>query len=326
MKILVTGGAGYIGSVVTQHLLKTGHQVVVLDNLSKGQREAVPQSAEFVEGDIHDRMLLRQLFSQHFDALMHFAAYIEAGESMTDPDKYFDNNLFGSYTLFSEAVAAGIKNVVFSSTAAVYQGKDEPLTETDLIKPANVYGQTKRMLEEILEWYHQIFGLNVCIFRYFNAAGSSLLNGSSHLGEMHKPETHIIPNILDVALGKKPEFTLFGEDYPTPDGTCVRDYIHVDDLATAHILGLESLIQGKFGFDIFNLGNGQGFSNKEVLEMARKVTGHPIPTVITPRRIGDAARLVASSQHAKEIINWHPQYIDLETIVRSAWESRKIRE
>lgn len=320
MKILVTGGAGYIGSVTADHLLQAGHQVTVLDNLSKGHREAVPEAAEFVEGDIRDRALLRQLLPKQFDAVMHFAAFIEAGESMTDPDKYFDNNVFGSQILFSEVVRAGINKVIFSSTAAVYQSKDKPISEHDVIKPANVYGQTKRMIEEILYWYHQIKGTKVCIFRYFNAAGSSLLSKPPQRGELHEPESHIIPNILWVAQGKRDSFTLFGNDYPTPDGTCIRDYIHVDDLATAHVLGLKALTESKFNYDVFNLGNGHGFSNLEVVETARKVTGKTIPITIVERRAGDAARLIASSNHAQEVLGWTPKYTDLETIIRSAWE------
>lgn len=315
MNILVTGGAGYIGSVTADHLLKAGHQVTVLDNLSKSHREVVPEMAEFVEGDIHDRALLQQLLPQGFDAVMHFAAFIEAGESMTDPDKYFDNNVFGSQVLFSEAVKAGINKIIFSSTAAVYETKDEPITEKDAIKPANVYGQTKRMIEEILYWYSQVKGIKVCIFRYFNAAGASI-----DRGENHSPETHIIPNILQVAQGKRDSFTLFGDDYPTPDGTCVRDYIHVDDLAEAHVLGLTALADEKFSYEVFNLGNGRGFSNKEVIETARKITGHPIPVQISQRRPGDAARLIAASDHVKEVLGWEPKNADLETIIRSAWE------
>lgn len=324
MKILLTGGAGYIGSVTTDHLLQAGHQVTVLDNLSKGHREAVPVAADFIEGDIHDRILLRQILSQGFDAVMHFAAFIEAGESMTDPDKYFHNNVFGSQILFSEAVNAGVGKVIFSSTAAVYQTKDEPLAETDTIRPANVYGQTKRMIEEILYWYSQVKGLRACIFRYFNASGASKIAGTLR-GEAHQPETHIIPNVLQVALGKRESFNLFGGDYPTPDGTCIRDYIHVDDLARAHVLGLEALAQEKFKFDIFNLGNGKGFSNKEVVDVARKVTGHPIPMTINDRRPGDAARLIAASNHAQEILGWTPQNPELDTIISSAWEWQKNR-
>jgi UDP-glucose 4-epimerase len=320
MKILVTGGAGYIGSVTADHLLRAGHQVTVLDNLSKGHREAVPVEAEFVEGDIHDRALLRQILPQGFDAVMHFAAFIEAGESMKDPDKYFDNNVFGSQVLFSEAISAGIDRVIFSSTAAVYQSQDEPLSETSVIKPANVYGQTKRMIEEILYWYSQVKGLKVCIFRYFNAAGSSLLSSPPVRGELHEPESHIIPNILWVAQGKRDSFALFGGDYPTPDGTCIRDYIHVDDLADAHVLGLQALADNRFQFDIFNLGNGRGFSNNEVVEAARKVTGHPIPVTVSERRPGDAARLIAASDHAKEVLRWEPKNKELETIIQSAWD------
>ena len=323
MNILVTGGAGYIGSVTADHLLRAGHGVTVLDNLSKGHRESVPEKAEFIEGDIHDRALLKQLLPQGFDAVMHFAAFIEAGESMSDPDKYFENNLLGSYTLFSEVVQAGIKRVVFSSTAAVYEGGDAPLTETSVLKPVNVYGQTKRMMEEILEWYHLTKSLQVCIFRYFNAAGASLLDTPPVRGEDHTPETHIIPNILDVALGKKEQFTLFGDDYPTEDGTCVRDYIHVDDLAAAHLLGLDALANNVFGFDVFNLGNGLGFSNSQVVEMARQVTGHPIPVVVSQKRVGDAARLVASSEKAQQVLGWTPKYPDIKTIVSSAWEFKK---
>lgn len=320
MKVLVTGGAGYIGSVTTDHLLRAGHQVTVLDNLSHGHQELVPGDALFVQGDIHDRETLRVVLSQEFDAVMHFAALIEAGESMKHPDVFFDNNVVGSQVLFSEVMNAGINRVIFSSTAAVYASKDEPLAETDTIQPANVYGQTKRMMEEMLWWYHTTLGLKACIFRYFNAAGASLLDSPPRRGEAHQPESHIIPNILDVALGKKDTFTLFGDDYPTPDGTCIRDYIHVDDLARAHVLGLEALEMNRFSFDIFNLGNGVGFSNREVLEMARQVTNHPIPSTVIPRREGDAARLVASSEKARQILGWTPEYPELEPIISSAWD------
>jgi UDP-glucose 4-epimerase len=320
MNILVTGGAGYIGSVTTDHLIKAGHQVTVLDNLSHGYREAVPAEAEMVEGDIHDRDLLRLVFTKGFDAIMHFAALIEAGESMKEPEKYFDNNVVGSQVLFTEAMAAGINRVIFSSTAAVYAGKEELLEETDPIGPVNVYGQTKRMMEEILSWYHQTKGLNGCIFRYFNAAGASRLDSPPIRGEAHQPETHIIPNILEVAVGRKPDFTLFGDDYETPDGTCIRDYIHVDDLARAHVLGLEALTAEKFNFEIFNLGNGMGFSNKEVLETARQVTGQPIPVTVAKRRPGDAARLIASSDKARHSLGFEPEHRELETIIESAWK------
>lgn len=325
MHILVTGGAGYIGSVTADHLVRVGHAVTVLDNLSHGYPELVPEKASLIEGDIHDRALLRELLPQGFDALMHFAAFIEAGESMSDPVKYFDNNVVGSENLFSEAVKVGISKVIFSSTAAVYESKDEPISEEDKIGPANVYGQTKRMIEEMLYWLHKTKNLKVGIFRYFNAAGASLLESPPQRGEAHQPETHIIPNILDVALGKKAEFMLFGEDYLTPDGTCIRDYIHVDDLAEAHVLGLNALADNQLDFEIFNLGNGQGFSNKEVLEMARQVTSHAIPVKIENRREGDAARLVAASDKAKIVLGWNPKHPDLKTIIESAWAWHKIK-
>lgn len=319
MKILVTGGAGYIGSVMADYLVKKGDEVTVLDNLSHGYREFVPQGAQLIEGDIHDRSLLRELLPAGYDAVLHFAAYIEAGESMKDPMKYFENNVMGSLILMDEVTRAKIDKFIFSSTAAVYQSQDEPLRETDIIKPANVYGQTKRMIEEMLYWLNQTKGLNACIFRYFNAAGASLLTSPPSRGERHQPETHIIPNILNVAMGKSTEFTLFGDGYPTPDGTCVRDYIHVDDLAEAHLLGLKALMENKFSFEIFNLGNGRGFSNKEVVETARKVTGATIPVKVVEKRAGDAARLVASSEKAREVLGWQPKHPDLETIVESAW-------
>lgn len=324
MRVLVTGGAGYIGSVTADHLLKAGHTVTVLDNLSHGHREHVPAQAELIEGDIQDKALLRELLPRGFDALMHFAAFIEAGESMQDPVKYFENNVVGSEVLFSEVLQAGIKQVIFSSTAAVYASKDEPLFESDPIGPVNVYGQTKRIIEEMLEWFHKTKNLKVGILRYFNAAGATLLDTPPQRGEAHIPETHIIPNILEVAKGNKEYFTLFGNDYPTPDGTCIRDYIHVDDLADAHILGLNALTEGKFDFEIFNLGNGQGFSNTQVLETARQVTGHPIPVIAEGKRAGDAARLVAASDKAQQVLGWSPKYPDLETIISSAWEWHKL--
>ncbi len=320
MKILVTGGAGYIGSVTADHLSRAGHEVTVLDNLSHGHREQVPEKAKFIEGDIHDKALLRHILFQGFEAVMHFAAFIEAGESMTDPVKYFENNVVGSETLFAEIVNAGVDKVIFSSTAAVYASQDGPISETDPIGPVNVYGQTKRMMEEMLEWLCKTKGLKAGILRYFNAAGASLLAHPPERGEAHHPETHIIPNVLAVAKGQKGEFTLFGDDYPTPDGTCIRDYIHVDDLATAHLLALKALSEGAFTFDVFNLGNGEGFSNKQVIETARKVTGKEIEVKVEGRREGDAARLVASSEKAKEVLGWEPKYPDLTTIISSAWD------
>ena len=320
MKVLVTGGAGYIGSVTADHLVQAGYEVVVLDNLGNGHREAVPEQAEFVEGDIHDRALLKDLFLRGFDGVLHFAAFIEAGESMQNPTKFFENNVVGSHILLSEVINAQVPHFIFSSTAAVYKSKDELLMEADEIQPANVYGQTKRMIEEMLEWYAKTQGLKTSIFRYFNAAGASLLETPPKRGEQHDPESHIIPNLLKVAKGEREAFTLFGEDYPTPDGTCVRDYIHVDDLANAHLLGLDKLSSGEIDFEVFNLGNGQGFSNKEVVDTALKVTGQEIKIIVEGRREGDAPRLVASSDKAKQLLGWQPQYPDLETIISSAWE------
>lgn len=324
MNILVTGGAGYIGSVTSDHLIRAGHTVTVLDNFSHGKRELIPEGATIVEGDIHDKVLLRDLLAHNFDAVVHFAAFIEAGESMQDPMKYFENNVVGSEILFSEVLQAGIKHLLFSSTAAVYASKDEPILESDPINPVNVYGQTKRMIEEMLIWLSKTKNLHVCLLRYFNAAGATLLDNPPKRGEAHEPETHIIPNILAVAKGKKDMFTLFGEDYPTPDGTCIRDYIHVDDLAQAHVLGLEALEKGLFTMDTFNLGNGQGFSNKQVVDTARQITGQTIPVIIEGRREGDAARLVAASEKAKQILGWQPTHTDLETIISSAWSWHKI--
>lgn len=320
MKLFLTGGAGYIGSVVADHLLRAGHTVTILDNLSHGHLEAVPEAAEFVEGDIHDRVLLQKILAQRFEGLFHFAADIEAGESMQNPSKYIENNVVGSYVLFDEAVKAGMQRVVFSSTAAVYASKSEPLTETDPIKPANVYGETKHMIERLLYWYHQTMDIQVCVLRYFNAAGASWLDTPPVRGEAHIPETHIIPNILAVAAGKKDNFKLFGNDYETKDGTCVRDYIHVDDLAEAHKLGLEKLVSRVFAHEVFNLGNGAGYSNQEVLETARQVTGKEIGIRVEPRREGDAPILVASSEKARRVLGWQPKHTQLTDIIQSAWD------
>jgi UDP-glucose 4-epimerase len=321
MNILVTGGAGFIGSVVSAHLLKAGHSVVVLDNLSKGHRESVPDKAGFIEGDIADTDLVKRMVEEEkIEAVMHFAALIEAGESMRDPGKYFENNVVKSHALIKTIVEGGVKLFVFSSTAAVYKSKDEPLAETDAIEPANVYGQTKRMIEEMLEWYAKVKGLRVGVLRYFNAAGASRIEEGVVRGEAHEPETHLIPNILQVPLGIKERVTVFGQDYPTLDGTNVRDYIHVDDLAQAHVKTLNALGEQKFDYEVFNLGNGQGFTNLQVLEAARKITGLEIPAEFGPRREGDAAILVAKSDKAKEVLDWQPQQDSLEEIVGSAWE------
>lgn len=314
MNLLVTGGAGYIGSATTAELLATGHTVTVLDNLSHGHRAAIPTGATFVHGDIGDRPALAALFaSQKFDAVLHFAALIEAGESMKDPGAFFRNNVAYANNVIEAAVAAGCLQVVFSSTAAVFAGSDQPLREDSPIAPANVYGETKLMIETILRWYAQTKNLRYAILRYFNAAGAT-----PGRGEAHQPESHLIPRVLAIALGKVEAATIFGADYPTPDGTCIRDYIHIADLANAHVLAVQALDQKPV--QIYNLGNGQGFSVKEVIEAARAVTGHPIPVIEQPRRPGDAARLVAASDKIRRELGWTPRYPDLKDIIGSAWE------
>lgn len=322
MRILVTGGAGYIGSTTAALLLQTGHEVTVYDNLSRGHLAAVPKAARFVQGDISNETSLSTLLSEGFDALVHFAALIEAGESMKHPKRYFTSNTCASINLLNTAVDFGVKYVVFSSTAAVYASKDTPISETDPIMPANVYGQTKRHIEEVLEWYHRLYGLKICILRYFNASGASSAYGRLR-GEDHTPETHLIPAILSTAMGQRESFSIFGEDYPTRDGTNVRDYIHIDDLAQAHLLALQALSNGTIDQAVYNLGNGLGYSNKEVLKAARQVTGKEIRTLFTARRPGDAAKLVASSEKIRRELGWEPRFSRLEDIIESAWQWHK---
>jgi UDP-glucose 4-epimerase len=321
MKLLVTGGAGYIGSVVTAELVRAGHDVTVFDNLSKGHCAAVCAGAKLVRGDVSDRAALAALFNgSGFDGVLHFAAFIEAGESMQLPEKYFRNNTANALTLLEAVLEFKVPRFVFSSTAALYGDPERtPIQEDDALHPTNAYGQSKLLVEQMLEWFHRIHGLRYASLRYFNAAGAS-----GELGEDHHPETHLIPLVLQVALGKRGNVSVFGTDYPTPDGTCVRDYIHVSDLASAHVLALEALgTQSKPERLIYNLGNGRGFSVREVIDAARRVTGHPIPVVETPRRAGDPAILVASSEKIKKKLHWHPQHTDLESIIASAWEWRK---
>ena len=314
MHVLVTGGAGYIGSAVARQLLQAGHRVTILDNLVKGYRAALPAGASFVHGDIHDRVTLDDVMtSDKLDAVMHFAASSEAGESMREPGKYFENNVGGSLSLVEAAVAHGVTRLVLSSTAAVYAGKDTPLTESDVLAPANAYGATKLMVEQILDWYARLKGLRYAALRYFNACGAI----SGH-GEAHQPETHVIPLVLQVALGQRTHAEIYGADYPTPDGTCIRDYIHIADLSAAHLMALAALtVQPKL---ILNLGNGAGYSVRQVIEAARAVTGHPIPVVERPRRPGDAPILVADAGKARALLGWQPRIPDLQDIVASAWE------
>lgn len=314
MNIFLTGGAGYIGSAAAKLLLEAGHEVTVYDSLVTGHRAAVPATARFVHADLaqQDR-LLQALQSGSFDAVMHFAAFIEAGESMQDPGKYFQNNLVNSLALIETSAQAGIRRFVLSSTAAVYGSSDAPLDEESPLQPANVYGQTKLMIEQVLEWYRTRHGLHYAALRYFNAAGS--LPGR---GEDHQPESHLIPMVLRVALGQRDEIAIYGTDYPTPDGTCIRDYVHIVDLIQAHLLALQALEDGD-GL-IYNVGNGAGHSVRQVIDVARQVTGHPIPVRESPRRPGDAPRLVASADKIREELGWRPQHPSLMEIIRSAWE------
>ncbi len=318
MKVLVTGGAGFIGSVVTAQLIAAGHDAIVYDNLGKGHRKAVHQKASLIVGDIGDRDRLNEVFQKNgFDAVMHFAAFIEAGESMQLPEKYFRNNTSNALVLLETALANGVKRFVFSSTAALYGDPERtPICENDRLQPTNAYGESKLLVERMLDWFHRIHGFSYASLRYFNAAGAA-----GTLGEAHSPESHLIPIILQVAGGTRENICIYGTDYDTPDGTCIRDYIHVSDLASAHVLALQALQDNAEPKKlIYNLGNGRGFSVREVIEVARKVTGHPIPAVETPRRAGDPAVLVASSDAIKRDLGWTPQFTDLETIVSSAWE------
>jgi UDP-glucose 4-epimerase len=320
MKVLVTGGAGYIGGTVALKLMESGHEVIVYDNLCHSQRSQLPAGASFVEGDIADRAKLENIFrSKEIAGVLHFAALIEAGESMQKPEVYFRNNTASTLSLLEAMLTTGVKRLVFSSTAAVY-GEPEtvPILETAKLKPTNAYGESKLLVEHMLGWFHRVHGFRYASLRYFNVAGA--LRGR---GEAHEPESHLIPLILDVALGRRQSIKIFGEDYPTHDGTCIRDYIHVEDLAAAHLLAFAAL--EKRDHILCNLGNGQGFTVREVVESVRRVTGHPIPVVVEPRRAGDPAVLVASSERAKAELGWKPNYPGLDEIVRSAWEWHQIR-
>jgi UDP-glucose 4-epimerase len=311
MNVLVTGGAGYIGSVCVEQLLDAGHAVTVLDNLTEGNRAAVDDRAVFVEGCLSDRAgVLEGLERSRAEAVMHFAANALVGESMTNPGKYFRNNVASGLNLLDACQQVGVKKFVFSSTCATYGPPDaEEMTEDIPQRPINPYGESKLMFEKMLQWYGRIHGLEFVAFRYFNAAGAT-----ARFGEHRRVETHLIPNVLKVALGQAPQCEIYGADYPTPDGTCIRDYIHVVDLAAAHILALEP---GKQGF--YNLGNGEGYSVREVILACRMITGKSIPAVERPRRPGDPPRLVASAEKAIRELGWSPRFPRLEDIVASAW-------
>jgi UDP-glucose 4-epimerase len=315
VKILITGGAGYIGGTVTQLLLDRGHTVVVYDNLCHAQRSMVPAGATFVEGDVADGKRLDDLLRDgSFAGVMHFAALIEAGESMRFPELYFRNNTAATLSLLEAMVRNKLPKIVFSSTAAVYgEPVKTPIAEDAALAPTNAYGESKLLVEQMLSWIHRIHGLRYASLRYFNVAGA--IPGR---GEAHEPESHLIPLILDVALGRRANIKIFGQDYPTRDGTAVRDYIHVQDLAEAHLLAFNALDERDRM--IYNLGNGHGFTVREVVESARRVTGHAIPTDELPRRAGDPAVLIASSAKIETELGWKPKYDHLDDIVRSAWQ------
>jgi UDP-glucose 4-epimerase len=320
VNLLVTGGAGYIGGTVARLLIESGHRITVYDNLSHSVRASVPEGAAFVQGELDDHdLLLKTLRTHEVEAVLHFAALIEAGDSMKKPGLYFRNNSASALALFEAMLEAGVKRLVFSSTAAVYgEPESTPIVEDAPLRPSNPYGESKLMVERMLLWMHRIHGLRYASLRYFNVAGA--IPG---WGESHEPESHLIPLILDVALGRRKSIHIYGTDYPTPDGTCIRDYIHIRDLAEAHFLALAALE----GHDrmVYNLGNGRGFSVREVIEAARRATGHPIPAEEHPRRPGDPAILVASSEKIARELGWQPRFPDLDTIVADAWRWHRER-
>lgn len=314
MRILVTGGAGYIGSIVAGELLMAGDEVIVVDNLAQGHRAAVPRQAAFEQGDLRDGAFLDRVFAAYRpDAVLHFAANSLVGESVAEPMRYFRNNVGGGIVLLETMMAHDVGKIILSSTANLFGSPMRiPIAEDEPIAPGSPYGETKHILERMLAWLDATVGMRYAALRYFNAAGAT-----EERGEDHRPETHLIPIVLQVALGKRDHVQIYGDDYPTRDGTCVRDYIHVVDLALAHILALRALDQGSC---VYNLGNGRGFTVREVIETARRVTGRPIPAVVGPRRPGDPAELVAASDKIARELGWRPRFPDLETIVGTAWE------
>jgi UDP-glucose 4-epimerase len=328
VKILVTGGAGYVGGTVAELLTEKGHEAIVFDNLSHGRSDLLSARVPLIQGELADRQALENIFKsardagRPFDGVLHFAALIEAGESMRRPEIYFRNNTAGTLSLLEAITACAVPRLVFSSTAAVY-GEPEsiPIQEDARLEPTNPYGQSKLLVEQMLLWFNRIHGLRYASLRYFNVAGAPEGPHGVTRGEAHEPESHLIPLVLDVALGRRPSIRIFGDDYPTPDGTCIRDYIHVSDLADAHLLALNALERKGENQPhlVYNLGNGQGFSVRDVVSSARRVTGHPIPEVMEPRRPGDPAVLVASSAKALRELGWKPRYTALDDIVRTAW-------
>jgi len=312
MRIFLTGGAGYIGSVCSELLVNEGHEVAIFDNLTEGHRRAVDSRANFIQGDLADRLQIEAaLSSTRPDAVMHFAAYALVPESMRDPSKYFRNNIANGLNLLDAVVATGVQRIIFSSTCAIFGPPERvPIDETAHPRPVSPYGESKLAFEKILRWYDEIHALKFVSLRYFNAAGAT-----ENLGEDHRPETHLIPNVLKVALGQSPNVEIYGTDYETPDGTCIRDYIHIVDLARAHILALGAAASG-----FYNLGTGGGSSVREVIAACRKITGRKIETIEKPRRLGDPPRLIASSEKIKKEVGWQPQFQSLDAIVESAWK------
>ena len=321
MAILVCGGAGYIGSHAVHQLVAKGEEVVIVDNLQTGHRKAINPAAKFYEGDIRNYDVLAKIFTENkIEAVIHFAANSLVGESVQNPLKYFNNNVYGMQVLLESMVKFGVDKIVFSSTAATYGEPEKvPIEENDKTEPTNPYGESKLIMERMMKWVSRANGVRFVSLRYFNAAGA-LEDGS--IGEDHNPETHLIPLILQVPLGKRDHITVFGDDYPTPDGTCLRDYIHVIDLADAHILALNYLREGGES-NIFNLGNGQGFSVKEMIVAAEKVTGQSIKTEMGARRAGDPAQLIASSEKARKVLKWNPQFANVEKVIETAWTWHK---
>ncbi len=317
MAILITGGAGYVGSHTVHALADCGYELAVVDNLSTGFRAAVPQGVHFYEGDIRDRAFLDGVFAaEPVEGVIHFAASSQVGESMAHPLRYYDNNLGGTRVLLERMLAHDVKNIVFSSSASVYgEPRQLPIRETDPTEPTNCYGETKLAMEHMMHWAETAHGLCYVALRYFNACGARMGGG---IGEAHDPETHLIPLILQVANGQRPQIAVFGTDYPTPDGTCVRDYVHVDDLARAHQLALEYLLHGGES-QCINLGSGSGFSVREMIDAVRRITGHAIPVSEQPRRAGDPAVLVASIEKAAAVLGWQPQCSGLDQVIESAW-------
>ncbi|MDR1558538.1 MAG: UDP-glucose 4-epimerase GalE [Clostridiales bacterium] len=316
--VLVCGGAGYVGSHTAAELVERGYEIVVVDNLEKGHRDAVWPGARFYQGDLRDEEFMTSVFEKHrINSVVHFAAYSLVSESVESPVKYYENNVCGALTLLKAMMKANVYHIVFSSTAAAYgEPQSVPILESAPTLPINPYGETKLAVEKMFKWFDKAYGLKYAVLRYFNVAGA---HPSGRIGEDHRPETHLIPTVLQTALGKIPKLKLFGDDYPTTDGTCVRDYIHATDLADAHILALEKLLKHNASMT-YNLGNGKGFSNKEIVETAKAVTGKSIPVEIAPRRPGDPPELVASSEKIIRELGWRPRYNTLEQIIGTAWE------